>query len=405
MYRPLLFLRCKSLCLMALLWPLCSTAQQYRCTDTKLNIDFGSVGTPAPALQSLKNYRYYKSDCPDDGGFTITPYTFGCFGDKWHDLAEDHTPGDAKGGMLLVNASVRPGPFFSYRAEGLQPGAKMEFGVWLINVCVRTDGCRPTPPYIHIMLRTDDGTLVGDFETGNLSPTEVPKWRLFNGQFTLPANATALTLTMEDLAQGGCGNDFAVDDITLRQCVLIPPPPVEKPVVKPAPPIVVPPVVKPMPEKPAPTLPRQTQQPVVKTVSTPTPQPSTLPKVQPKLVTPLPAPLATRANPLVKMIEAPACEMTIDLYDNGDIDGDTISIYHNGQLVVYRAGLSAQPVHLTIAVNKNHPHHELVMVAENLGSIPPNTSLMIVTAQNKRYEVFISSSEQKNAKVVVDWKE
>jgi hypothetical protein len=45
------------------------------------------------------------------------------------------------------------------------------------------------------------------------------------------------------------------------------------------------------------------------------------------------------------------------------------------------------------------------MVANNLGSIPPNTSLMIVTANNKRYEVFISSSEQKNAKIVIELKE
>jgi hypothetical protein len=74
-------------------------------------------------------------------------------------------------------------------------------------------------------------------------------------------------------------------------------------------------------------------------------------------------------------------------------------------LVAHRVGLSAKPVHLTISVNKNQPYHELVMVAENLGSIPPNTSLMVITAQNKRYEVFISASEQKNAKVVVDWKE
>lgn len=46
---------------------------------------------------------------------------------------------------------------------------------------------------------------------------------------------------------------------------------------------------------------------------------------------------------------------------------------------------------------KLQPPHELVMVANNLGSIPPNTSLMIITANDKRYEVFISSSEQKNA--------
>jgi len=42
------------------------------------------------------------------------------------------------------------------------------------------------------------------------------------------------------------------------------------------------------------------------------------------------------------------------------------------------------------------------MVANNLGSIPPNTSLMVVTTTDKRYEVFISSSEKKNAKVLID---
>jgi len=44
------------------------------------------------------------------------------------------------------------------------------------------------------------------------------------------------------------------------------------------------------------------------------------------------------------------------------------------------------------------------MVADNLGTIPPNTSVMIITTPSKRYEVFISSSEQKNAKVVFDLK-
>ena len=43
--------------------------------------------------------------------------------------------------------------------------------------------------------------------------------------------------------------------------------------------------------------------------------------------------------------------------------------------------------------------HELVMVAENLGEIPPNTSLMIVNAEGNRYEIRITSTEQKNAVV------
>ena len=55
-----------------------------------------------------------------------------------------------------------------------------------------------------------------------------------------------------------------------------------------------------------------------------------------------------------------------------------------------------------IKVNPAEPHHELVMVADNLGSIPPNTSVMIITSKNRRYEVSLSSSEKQNAKVVID---
>jgi hypothetical protein len=47
----------------------------------------------------------------------------------------------------------------------------------------------------------------------------------------------------------------------------------------------------------------------------------------------------------------------------------------------------------------------VVMVAENLGSIPPNTSVMIVTTGSKKHQVYISSTEQKNAKIVFDLKE
>ena len=50
-------------------------------------------------------------------------------------------------------------------------------------------------------------------------------------------------------------------------------------------------------------------------------------------------------------------------------------------------------------MDEANPDHELIMVAENLGEIPPNTSLMIVTAGDKRYEVRITSTEQKNAMV------
>jgi len=115
--------------------------------------------------------------------------------------------------------------------------------------------------------------------------------------------------------------------------------------------------------------------------------------------------IALRKTDVIRSIYIQSDSLVLSLYDNGEIDGDTVTIYHNNKLVVSHKRISQNPVTLNIMVNRDQPHHELVMVADNLGSIPPNTSLMIVTAGAKRYEVFISSTKQKNAKVVLDLKE
>ena len=51
-------------------------------------------------------------------------------------------------------------------------------------------------------------------------------------------------------------------------------------------------------------------------------------------------------------------------------------------------------------MDDNNDVHELVMVAENEGDIPPNTSLMVVRAGDQLFEVRITSTEQKNAVVI-----
>jgi len=114
--------------------------------------------------------------------------------------------------------------------------------------------------------------------------------------------------------------------------------------------------------------------------------------------------LVKRDNDLVKTIITSAKEFKIELYDNGDIDGDRISVYHNNELIVSNKMLTDKPISFTIKADENSAVHEFVMVAENLGSIPPNTSLMVITAGAKRYELFVTSTEQKNAVVKIEYK-
>jgi hypothetical protein len=118
----------------------------------------------------------------------------------------------------------------------------------------------------------------------------------------------------------------------------------------------------------------------------------------------VPRAIRERSNAVVKTIITNSKEITIELYDNGEIDNDTITVYHNNDLIAYKKRLSDKPVTIKIMANENDALHEFVIVADNLGTIPPNTALMVVSTGGKRYELFIASSEQKNAKIVFQYK-
>lgn len=105
-----------------------------------------------------------------------------------------------------------------------------------------------------------------------------------------------------------------------------------------------------------------------------------------------------RSRQIIKTVEVDSKTFRVELYDNGQIDGDTISLYMNGKLMVSRQRLSTTPISLSINLDDTK-ENELIMYAENLGTIPPNTALMVVTVGDKRYEVNISSSEQTNGAV------
>lgn len=171
-----------------------------------------------------------------------------------------------------------------------------------------------------------------------------------------------------------------------------------------------PPPVKPV-VKPNPAAKNNTASSVAKSPGTPTPPPPTssvkpvvidsVKKIERKVAAiPTPKILTTRENEVVKTITTSANEISIRVYDNGSIDNDTISVYIDKKLVVSRQRLTDKPINVKFNLDDDNDYHELVMVAENLGEIPPNTSLMIVTAGSKQYEVRITSTEQKNAVVI-----
>lgn len=174
-------------------------------------------------------------------------------------------------------------------------------------------------------------------------------------------------------------------------------PPVNKPVIKKTNPPVTKPVTK--TNNPPVTKPitKTNNPPVVKPVPDTTVKTKPLVKVEPPKVT-TPEVLKTRTNELVKILTVTDPDVTVKLYDNGEIDDDTVSVFLDKKLVLTSKRLTASPLTINFKID-DEGEHELAMVAENLGRIPPNTSLMIVEAGEQRFNVYITSTEQKNAVV------
>jgi len=92
-------------------------------------------------------------------------------------------------------------------------------------------------------------------------------------------------------------------------------------------------------------------------------------------------------------------EIRLDFYDNGEIDGDSISVVVNNKVVLTHEKLGAKPITTFLKIDLHNKFQEIEMIAENLGSIPPNTAMLIITAGDKRYRLFLTSTEAKSARV------
>ncbi len=134
------------------------------------------------------------------------------------------------------------------------------------------------------------------------------------------------------------------------------------------------------------------------------------------------APVETRAEPVFKTNTAPAADVAsrktvvqqtvnfssdslqLSLYDNGEIDGDTVSVLMNGQLILAKQGLGIRAIKHTIYIPHNVDRVEMVMYAETLGTIPPNTGLLVIKDGKDLYEIRFSGDLQKNAAIVFNRK-
>jgi hypothetical protein len=115
----------------------------------------------------------------------------------------------------------------------------------------------------------------------------------------------------------------------------------------------------------------------------------------------LPWVLVGRENKLVKKIITNSKMVSIDLFDNGTIDNDTIIVFDNKKLLVNKKRLSYKSIHLEFNFTENMREHEVIIVAHNMGTVPPNTALLLFKDGKNRQEYFITSTNKINAKLLI----
>ena len=186
--------------------------------DPIVNTTFGAGSNPGgPLAAAATNYQYVANDCPNDGFYTVRNSTASCFSNSWHTLTSDHT-GDPNGFFMLINASVQPSAFYVDTVKGLCTNTTFEFAAWIMNV-LRTTACGSgIQPNLTFTIEKTDGTILQAYNTNNIPGQQNPTWQQYGFFFTTPAGVSDVVLRIFNNAQGGCGNDLALDDITFRPC-------------------------------------------------------------------------------------------------------------------------------------------------------------------------------------------
>jgi len=157
------------------------------------------------------------------------------------------------------------------------------------------------------------------------------------------------------------------------------------------------------------TLPTETS--IVKTTPT---VPAQVPviaanKINEKIAEPKTTPVAKiaaadvekRTTLLQQTVSFRSDSLQISLYDNGEVDGDTVSVLMNGNVIMAKERLSTNAIRKTIYIPQETDSVQLVMYAENLGLIPPNTGLLMVKDGKDLYEIRFSGDLQKNAAILL----
>ncbi|MEZ4808425.1 MAG: hypothetical protein R2815_13255 [Flavobacteriales bacterium] len=91
--------------------------------------------------------------------------------------------------------------------------------------------------------------------------------------------------------------------------------------------------------------------------------------------------------------------VTLSLWDDAEVDGDTISVLLNGRPVLVAHGLSHEPIKLRLDLG--YGYNQLQVIAHNEGRIPPNTARAILRRGKGREQLLLKTGKKHGQMLVI----
>ncbi|HWR32679.1 MAG TPA: hypothetical protein VN451_04110, partial [Chitinophagaceae bacterium] len=107
-----------------------------------------------------------------------------------------------------------------------------------------------------------------------------------------------------------------------------------------------------------------------------------------------------RKSEFAQVVHFKSDSLELALYDNGVVDGDTVSVFMNGEVLMAKQGLKASAIKKTIHISPGNEDFTIVLYADNLGLYSPNTGLLVVHDGEDTYNLRFSSDFQKSSGIV-----
>jgi len=174
--------------------------------------NYQTIEETNPYPNILTGLKYKNSYPPNAAEITVTnmvnTYDFWWF-------VTDHTVGDETGRVLVVNGA-NPGAIFFKETITVEPNSNYLLSMWITNINNPKFLPGLSQPRMGIRVTNKDSEIIYSEDLNDLPPANPLTWTELGGVFN-SGNNTELTLALSTENPVATGNDYAIDDITIRK--------------------------------------------------------------------------------------------------------------------------------------------------------------------------------------------